>query len=306
MLRPRMFFVLFAFGLVSILSSCASIDTTPFKQFKTGLENLRDGANAQAATDVQNARARFATWAKADKTRIPKLQLEFPLDSNFGYQYPDALGEPLFISLTNFQHGLKSLNRAMVTYATLLAGLADDDTLDAGQFDQLTKDLNGNASSAAKALKLDISSQKTAFLSTAAVTLFRAALEGQRRHNLQRAIEETQPQVDAYAQAMKLALTFLATGITADYVDQAKPLISTTDNVDELLELNQQTQATLDTLDALHASYDKLPAAHADLAEAVNKNPGVLTGIFSFANETARLNALYEELVATKPAATAD
>lgn len=303
MSRSQLFAVLLMLGLVAALSGCASIDPAPFNQFKTGLESLRDGADVQAATDVQNARARFITWAKADKERIRKLRLEFPIDSDFGAQYPESLGVPLYVTLTTFQEGLKSLNSAMVDYATLLTNLAADGLIDASQFDQLTKDLNGNATAAAAALKFSLPATETALLSTAAVALFRAALEGQRRKHLKSGIEAVQPQVEAYSKAMKSAILLLATGVTADYVDQVKPLISAPDQVDNILDLNEKTQATLGTLGSMHASYDKLPTAHADLAKAADKSTGSLPGLSSFINEAQRLNTLFRELETANKAA---
>jgi hypothetical protein len=300
MKRLRILSTVFAVGLATICSGCAKINTAPFNQFKTGLESLREGADAQAAVDVENARARFVARAKSGKIEIPDLQLGF--NAPFGYEYSFG-DEPLYVTLTRFEQGMSALNGAMISYAQLLVTLAGDETIDPTRFDQLTKDLNGNATAAAKALKLNIPGNETALLSTAAVAIFRAIVERKRRRELTSAIREVQPQVVAYSNAMKTALAFLATGVTTDYDDQISPLIQPPGDVDGILKLNQNTVTTLKTLDALSASYGKLPEAHADLAKAATKRPGVLTGIIDFTNEALRLNALAKELAAANEAA---
>ncbi len=311
--------LVFSVGLVLLVTlvGCSTVDPAPFTQFATNLESLRTGAEKVATQDVQNARNRFVGQVKAGKIAVPDLQLGFT--PPFGYQYSFGT-EPLFVTLGRFQQGLGSLNEAMIGYANILTQLAGQETLSQGDFDQLARDLNANASSAAQALKLKVSGNETALLSTAAVTLFRQVLEHQRRKGLEKAISAAQPQVDAYAKAVQEAIQFLATGVTVDYHDQIGAIFTRlgdqasqakaagTDpppvdsaSIDQILALNLQTETTLGALSALATSYQKLPAAHADLKSAASKHPGALTGLISFTNEALRLDALYQQLAAANP-----
>lgn len=289
-------------------TGCATVDPIPFQQFASGLGNLREGVEAQTTTDVQNARTRFAD--KVESGDIPpfELQLELvnpnslpPFGMQYGFANPDS--EPLYFKMVRFQQALGSLNDAMVSYASVLAKLAGNETVDPNSFSQLAKDLNANASSAAQTLGLGSGGKELALITTAAMEIFQTMIENKRRKELGQAISQVQPQVEMYSRAVQNAIKFLGTGVAADYDDKIRPLINlpppaSAATFEAILLLNDQTQKTMDTLGSLYISYGLLPKAHADLEQAVNKKPGVLTGLLDFTNETLRLSALYKDLAA--------
>lgn len=310
MKRMRVTSLVVAFCLVVGLSGCTSVDPAPFQQFAEGLNSLRDGTDAMAADDVQNARDRFVGDVRSGEVSLLDLQLGF--DGPFGYGY--AFGdEPLYVKLSRFQRGLMELNKAMISYADLLAMLASGEVVEPSTFDQLTTDLNANALTAADALDFNIGGDDSALLTTAAVAAFRGVLESKRRSGLAGAIKEVQPQIDEYSRRMVVAVKFLATGVTSDYDDQFQAIIgpvaaagaAPVDEavIENVLELNLQTEQTLGTLAALSESYQRLPAAHRDLVGAAGGKPGGLTGLISFTNEALRLHTLYLTLAAANDAA---
>ena len=209
--------------LAAALCGCASVDPQPFDQFAAGLKSLREGTAAQAVIDVRDARNRFVQRAESGAIDVPDLQLAWSLPFGYKYGFGD---EPLYVKLDRFQRNLEALHNAMVTYANLLAKLAGKEDVNQTRFDQLTKDLNANASAAVEALDLEISTGDTALLSTAAVAIFRAVIEKQRGKDLARAIREVQPRVDEYSKQVQLAIKFFATGVTVDYDDQTNPIIN--------------------------------------------------------------------------------
>lgn len=311
MKRIRMRFLAAGVCLVVGLLGCASVDPAPFNQFAEGLNSLRDGTDAMAADDVQNARDRFVGDVRSGEVSLLDLQLGF--EAPFGYDY--AFGdEPLYVKLGRFQRGMMELNKAMIAYADLLAILAGGEVVEPSTFDQLTTDLNANALSAANALNLEIGGDDTALLTTVAVAAFRGVLEKKRRSGLAGAITEVQPQIDEYSRRMVVAVKFLATGVTSDYDDQFRAIIGPVAEaagaapvdeavIESVLALNLQTEQTLGTLAALSESYQRLPAAHRDLAGAAGGKPGGLTGLISFTNEALRLHTLYLTLATANEAA---
>jgi len=307
----RVTLVVAGVSLIIGIAGCASVDSDPFSQFAQGLGSLRDGTDAMAAGDVQNARERFVAEVRSGEISLLDLQLGF--EAPFGYEYSFG-AEPLYVKLGRFQQGMKALNDAMIAYADLLTKLAGGDVVDGATFDQLTTDLNANALSAAGALNLRVGGDDSALLTTAAVAAFRGVLEKKRRSGLAGAIREVQPQVDEYSRAMVGAIKFLATGVTTDYDDQFRAIIGPLaaeagaapvddEVIERVLALNLQTQQTLGNLAALSASYQRLPAAHRDLVAAAGDTSGDLTGLISFTNEALRLHTLYLTLAAANEAA---
>ncbi len=310
MKRIRVTLLVGGFVLTVGLLGCASVDPAPFDQFAQGLRSLRDGTDALATVDVQNARDRLSEQIRSGDVSLLDLQLGF--GPEFVHNFPFG-EEPLFVQLERFQIGLLALNDAMIGYADLLARLAGNEVVDRATFDQLTTDLNANALSAANALDLGIGGDDSALLSTVAVTAFRGVIESKRRAGLAGAIKDVQPQMAEFSRKMVVAIKFLATGVTTDYDDQFRAIVGPVaaaggepiDDavIEKVLTLNTRSQETLGTLSALSASYQRLPAAHEDLIKAAGKKPGGLAGLIAFTNEALRLHTLYTNLAAANEAA---
>ena len=82
------------------------------------------------------------------------LQLQFGTTDPFSTTYGFAENEPNYPKLLRFRQGLSVLNDAMITYARSLVVLAgggvEGDILPSrARFDQMARDLNANASTAA-------------------------------------------------------------------------------------------------------------------------------------------------------------
>jgi hypothetical protein len=304
MKKFRVLLMIPAFALALAFAGCASVDPAPFNQFSTDVGNLRQGVEAQMASDVQNTRARFVQ--KVESGEIPPFKLQLrpanpgsfpPFGMQYGFENQDA--EPLYFKMVRFQQALGSLNDAIAGYASVLAKLAGDEMVDRNRFDQMANDLNANASSAAQTLGLGSGGEELALITTVAMKIFQTAIEKKRQRELGEAIREVQPQVEMYSRAVQSAIKSRGNGVAVNYDDKIGPLINrpppaSAETLEAILLLNGQTQQTMNALGALYTSYGLLPGAHASLVQAASKKPGALTGLLEFTNETLRLHALYE------------
>lgn len=309
--RPTARALLLALGLVvAATTACASVDPAPFTQFASSLQPLRAGSDAQAGAAADASREDLIQKVAAGAVSPADLQLEFGETDPFSTTYGFAEREPNFAKLIRFRQGLSALNDAMIAYAQSLAVLAGggeggDILPTTAQFDQLARDLNANAGTAASALGVSLDPGRQALLSTAAVELFKAYIENKRRKDLAKAIAEVQPQVEEFASAAQQAVRFLAEGVETDYLKEIEPLATASPpNAAPILTLNDSTQATLATLESLSQSYGALPAAHRDLAAAAAKKKTGLAGLVALGNEAVRLQGLLTQLEAANAAAS--
>jgi len=301
----------FMLGIAVLATGCASVDPGPFNQFASSVQSLRDGSDVQAGAAATASRQDLVSQVANGQVSPADLQLEFNESDPFASSYGFAEKEPNFVKLVRFRQGLAALNDAMVGYAQALAELAGggqggDILPTSAQFDQMAKNLNANAGTAAKALGVTIGPQEQALLSTAAVQLFKAYIENKRRKDLVQAIEEVQPQVDEFSVAAQQAVRFLAAMVKTDYDEEFLPLgTAAPANATPILALNDTTQTTLATLEALSSSYGALPEAHRDLKAATSKKSGSLAGLVAFNNEAIRLQGFVSQLAQTNAAASA-
>jgi hypothetical protein len=308
---PSRALALLVLGVTVLGTGCASVDTGPFAQFASSLQSLQSGSDSQAGAAALSSRQDLIAQVASGEVSPADLQLQFSESSPFATSYGFAEKEPNFVKLMRFRQGLAELNGAMVTYAQSLAvlsggGQGGDILPTSAQLDQMAKDLNANAGTAAEALGMTIGSGDRAFLSTAAVQLFKAYIEHRRRKDLVQAIEEVQPRVDEFARAAQQAVHFLASMVQTDYNEEILPLATVTPaNATPILALNDTTQATLATLAALSSSYGALPDAHRDLKAAAAKRTGGLSGLIALTNEAIRLQGFVDQLAKANAAAAA-
>ncbi len=250
-------------GVAALGAGCASVDPGPFTQFASSLQTLRSGSDAQADAAATASRQDLVDQVAGGQVSPADLQLEFDATSPFVTTYGFAEREPNFVKLVRFRQGLTALNDAMIGYAQSLVvlsggGQGGDILPTTAQYDQLAKDLNTNAGTAATALGVQIGAQEQALLSTTAVQLFKAYIEHKRRKDLAQAIEEVQPRVEEFAKSAQQAAHFLASMVQTDYNVEVLPLMTATPaDATPILTLNDTTQTTLATLRARHGYCDR-------------------------------------------------
>ena len=298
-------------GVLVLGAGCASVDTGPFTQFASSLQSLRTGSDSQAGAAVMASRQELIEKVATGEVSPADLQLEFTQSSPFASSYGFAENEPNYVKLIRFRQGLAALNDVMIAYAQSLVvlsggGQGGDILPTSAQFDQMAKDLNANAGTAASALGMNIGSDQRALLSTAAVQLFKAYLENKRRRDLAEAIGEVQPRIDEFSVAAQDAVHFMASMVQTDYTKDILPLTTVNPpNATPLLNLNDTTQATLAILEALSNSYGAVRVAHRDLKAATAKKPGGLSGLIALTNEAIRLQGFVNQLAKANAAAAA-
>ncbi len=304
--------LLLVFSLAVFMAGCASVDPAPFTDFTTSLQPLRSATDAQAGAAVTASRQELVKQV-ADGDRSPAdLQLEFQSSNPFatGYGFAED-GEPNFAKFRRFQFGLSALNNAMIGYAQSLQMLAGggeggDILPSTAEFDQMARDLNANAGSAAAALKVGLDPGRQALLSTAAIQFFKAYIENKRRKDLLEAISVVQPQVAEFSRLARQAVHLLASLVETDYNKRILPLMTASPpNADAILSFNDATQLTLGTLQAMSNSYAALPAAHRDLMAAAAKKSTGLAGLIALGDAATRLNSLVTQLAQANTAAAA-
>lgn len=306
--RLRRLWLSAALGLVVVLAGCASVNRAPFAEFAASLERLRSGSDTQAEAAVDALRQDLIQRVASGEISAADLQLEIDHSDSFTTRYGFGEEEPEYIKFVRFQNGLSALNGAMLAYAQSLVMLAGADQggdvlPSADQFDQMARDLNANASTAAAALGVSVDSDSQGLLSAVAIRLFRAYIETKRSATLREAIAEVQSQVDEFSTAARLAVRTLASLVQTDYTERILPLLTASPpNATPILALNDTTQATLATLESLFNSYGALPAAHRDLSAAASSKPGTLAGLVALTNEATRLRGLVTELRAVNAA----
>lgn len=305
---------LLLFTLILSLAGCASVDPEPFSRFADSLQPLRQAVDTQMATAVTGSREELIQKVsdKDDPIIAPDLQLDFPASTHFVSRYGFGQdGEPKFVKFNRMRLGLSSLNDAVIAYARslemLAGGAKSGDILPSTtEFDQMARNLNTNAGTAAAALKLGTDPGKQALLSTAAIQLFKAFIENERRKDLVNAIGEVQPQIEAYSMAARQAVVLLAEVVKTNYTITVEPLLEAVPpNAVPILKLNDTTQTTLAMLQSMANSYQSLPAAHRDLKAAANRKTTGLAGIIALGEEASRLNGLVKQLAEVNVAAAA-
>lgn len=293
--------LLAALSLV-LLTGCATVDPAPFAQFASSLQPLRAGSDTQAGATVEASRQDLIQRVATGEITADQLQLAPVPSQPFRMAYGFAENEPNFIKFNRFRQGLAALNDAMIDYAQSLVvlsggGEGGDILPTAAQFDQLARDLNANAGSAAEALGVSLDADRQALLSAAAIQLFKTYIESKRRRALAAAIAEVQPRVEELATSAQNAVRLLASPVVSEYSDRVLPLATASPpNAVPILKLNDDTQATLAALESLWRSYGALPAAHRDLAAAANEKKTGLAGIVALGNEAVHLQGLLTEL----------
>lgn len=312
----RSFFPIAA-GMMGVLlfAGCATwrtVNEDPFRDFAGSVEALRDGADK--ALDFSNdwaferyvgELAEHSTAAEGQGAIENLLFLTKPGDPF----YAQLRETPHYLKLRQFRERLWALNSGYVRYTQLLTDLAGSQLLAKGDFEKMAEDLNRNIEDAAGALELGPGDPRPRGLfSTLAMEVFRRYLESRRQEDLQRAIQENQPNVETFAVAGQRAVQLAALGLRHEYdlrfAALARVLTPRADSsareresaARELVALDRQFLDQLAALQTLSQAYSLLPAAHRELSSAITQPDSFRTAVRALYDEARRLGRLYQRL----------
>jgi hypothetical protein len=285
---------------------CASISPAPFTALTTSIQQLREGADASLSLVDERARNRYIAEAAAgDVAKVEALLLKPSPGDPFGWASSDP---PLFLKVARFRDGVYQLNSVLVGYAGLLVQLASPDLVSPEQFEQLTRDLNGNLKNAVQALGVSAPSNKEiAIFSTLGTAAFRAYLKNKQRSSLLKALDRNQPAIQEAAELGTSAVRITAMALRNEYNHSSEKLAALIANpklsdsekqaiLKELIEVDEKFIKEISVLRTLYQSYRTLPAAHQELATGVADPKSGLPMVIELSENGRELYRLYEDL----------
>lgn len=292
--------LMLALGIV-LLAGCSTINQKPFVKYKNAVDEAQAGIDEAMSLNYSWTRSGFIEGFSANPdSKFSQLMIQ----PGEGYSWKLS-SPPLYLTVKEVRSSLGELNGAFADYAALLSKLAGDELVSTDTFDQMAKDLNENAQDAAKSLSLDLPSQGFALFSTAASEAARLYIENRRQKHLIKAIEDNQPNVDAYCTLCISLVQTIRGNIKAYYVDRTEPIKQSWNassgekrqkSTEAMLNLNEQYAEAMRVLKELEAAYEAMPQAHAELTKAIEKPKLNLEGIQELYASGKRLQKLYSEL----------
>ena len=326
--------------LVLFTAGCGSVPVEPFQAFSQSLVELNQGTDKALADLVPVSEARFKRELAEELEEADKAIEEGEADEEGEAEEEGEADEeeedshleslllstddnspltvkaaPLFLKTEQFKIGASQVTGSLVSYSQLLLQLADPELLPQSTFDDLAKDLNGNASNAINTMTTDPSEQaqsNVALFSTLAVAATQAYLESKRKADLVKALKENQSTVSDFAKAMQRAVIIIAQLAAQEYQEGsivlARNVIAKTNRqkaIEDLITLDRNHIQQVKSLQALHQAYGKIPAAHAELAKAVAEPKEGLSTIINLLETGKRLQAGYDQALAANKAQSA-
>jgi hypothetical protein len=287
--------------------ACASVRSEPFKAFADSNREVRQGADQSIVFVHQWAGERFAAEAASgDEDKIFALLLEQEPGNPYGWK---TSGPILPLQVLQFRSAVGRLNDSLVSYSDSLVQLASNETASQEKFDKLATDLNANTRSAVAAMKVkEINDKEVAIFSVGATEAFHQYIEHKRRAKLRDALQKNQDNITQVSTFAREATAILAFALRQEYnlrsADLARgltpgaklPAAERQKTVAALLALNEDYVRRLEILATLDRSYATLPAAHAQLSEAIESPNSALGQIQSLYDQGQRLQRLYQEL----------
>ena len=256
-------------------ASAASIPPQPFEEFEQAVATLKVSADEALLVEQQIVYDRYmAQWI--EEADVLQLQLEVdPLD-------PFAIkisGKSLYRDIQESRSKLRRLNTLVQEYAgtlVLLSGsTGDSPNVDA---DTLASDLKTNAEAVARSLELEVDIPNGLFFGFGQVA--KNLVESKRQDLLIRLINESQAEIELFAEAGQNIAKLSAFGISTEYQTKFSALTADVNDLTEskrkkliesLVAINEETLRQIDTLKMVHDAYQALPDAHRDLARAVEE-----------------------------------
>lgn len=203
------------------------------------------------------------------------------------------------------------LNQGMLDYAALLEKLADNRMESPEIFTSLAERINHNAAAAARGASLNPKKEGLQLFSAAAMETAREYIRNRRVEELGKVVRENQGLVEAYSDHCRELIGILCNIEKEYYAENYIPLQNQWNNgvkadpmlVEKMFGLNDKFTDALNLLKQMDEFYSALPAAHADLAEAVETTRPVAPrpGFQRLAEEGRRLQMLYESARQVRP-----
>jgi len=287
--------------LVLAVTGCASVDPKPFVKFDSVVKEASTGIDSAMSLNYDWTRSGFVeSFSNDSKSRFSQLVIQV------GDKYSWSMDKPpIYLDIRRTQSALCDLNNAFIKYTNLLAKLSGGELIKTDTFDQLAKDLNKNASDAAKALKLPATSTELSLFSTAASEAARLYIENKRQRYLMDAIRKNQENVQKYSDLCIELIHIIRGNMKTYYVEKYEPIgiawnAATGEKrqkqTEAMLALNEQFTNALGVLQEVEVTYSAIPKAHADLSKAIKDSKLDLEGIQQLYSSGIRLQRLYTEL----------
>ena len=273
--RLRIFSVVVSAIAIAGCAAAVTIPPQPFEDFERAIAMLKVSADEALLVEQQIVYDRYINqWI--EEADVLQLQLEAdPLD-------PFAIkisGKSLYRDIQQSRSNLRRLNSLVQDYAgtlVLLSGNTEDSpTVDA---DMLATDLRANAEAVARTLELEVDVPNGLFFGFGQVA--QNLVESKRQDLLIQLINESQDEIELFAEAGRNIAKLSAFGISAEYQAKFSALTANVNELSEsqrktliesLLAFNEETLRQVDTLKMVHDAYQALPGAHRDLAGAVEE-----------------------------------
>lgn len=290
--------------LVVSLVGCAKVDSKPFTEFQQAVSTV--GASMEDASATLVAKQREEMIAACAAARPVDVKREFYLV--FG---PEPYGATVEIpnyhaALVRMRAEFAGVNDALERYAEALLRLSEFEGMSDADQQVLSTELNGTLNRLSGRLFDAPGGGKVAIVSTLAVPAFNAYLLSRQRADLKSAIRGNQANVAAYADmAVGIIRVHLLQDIKTRYREEFRKIFSRFALADpearrleaeRIVSLNESTLQALALHEALERTFRALPAAHADLALALDGRDVSLAGILEFWNRVSALQKRYEEL----------
>lgn len=283
------------------LLGCTSVDPGPFLKYESSVQEAHAGIDAAMSINYDWTRSGFIeSFASDPNSNFSELVIQT------GQGYDWSISEPpIYLKVKQTRAALADLSYSFSEYARLLSRLAGRSLVSVEAFDQLTKDLNNNASAAMTSLNVAVPKEGVAVFSTAAAQAARLYIEKKRQSYLKKAIEENQSSVQSYSDFCLSLIQTIRGTLKTYYVERMQPIKANWETskgkdrlkkTEAMLSLNEQLVDELRVLQELEETYKALPQANRDLATAIENPQCDMHGVQRLYASARRLQRLYSEL----------
>ena len=280
---------------------CASINSISIVKFNGAVQEAGTGIDAAMSVNYNWTRSGFIEGFSANsESKFSQLIIQPGEKYDWSMEKP-----PIYLDIKRTQSSLAELNNAFTQYANLLVKLSGGELVSIDTFDQLAKDINKNAIEAAKALKVSVSPNDMALISTAASEAARLYIEQKRQGYLIDFIRKNQEVVQKYSDACIQLIRIIRGNLKTYYVEKYEPIKNAWNassgqgrqkQTEAMLSLNEQFTTALGVMQELESVYTALPKAHAELIKSINNPKLDLQGVQELYTSGKRLQRLYTEL----------
>jgi hypothetical protein len=282
-----------AFTGCSVLTGCSgAVDPAPFEDYATATRELGEGMAAVFAVDHDWTREVFVDRLAAGDVDSLELVVRFPDDpDSFTVALPLP---PVHLVVADAALRMSRLTDGVVRYAELLEALATGDIATDADVRARAAGLNAAATDLADgldALGVDVPATfeaRASIVSAVTADAFATYVRDRRREALGVALEANQATVDAWVTLSLQALEMVRDGVQAGYGARKRVLVrALTDGTlsqrtraaEGLADLQAAVVDVTRTLEELRAGYAAMPAAHRDLAAALEADRPALSAL---------------------------